>query len=155
MQSAATYLNVVRDRGRRGLPLEDVDRQLFNPALSVLAYGKIAANAGALTPGITEETADGMSLAKIERIIGLLRQEKYRWTPVRRVQIPKRNGNTRPLGIPTWSDRLPRTHPRQPLPAVGREPLEGGVPGGVDVPPHPQRLAARGRGQPHPREHLP
>ncbi len=106
MQSAATDLNVVRDRGRRGLPLEGVYRQLFNPALYVLAYGKIAANAGALTPGITGETADGMSLAKIERIVGLLRQEQYRWTPVRRVQIPKTNGTTRPLGIPTWSDRL-------------------------------------------------
>src|SRR5439155_11423286 len=52
------------------------------------------------------ETADGMTLAKIGRIIGLLRQEKYRWTPVRRVQIPKAKGKTRPLGIPTWSDKL-------------------------------------------------
>lgn len=62
MQSAETYLNIVRDRGSRGLPLQDLYRQLFNPELYLLAYGKISANAGALTPGVTGETADGMSL---------------------------------------------------------------------------------------------
>ena len=89
MRNAETILGIIRERGRRGLPLEDVYRQLFNPELYLLAYGKIARNAGAMTPGATAETADGMALAKIERIIGLLRQERYRWTPVRRVYIPK------------------------------------------------------------------
>jgi retron-type reverse transcriptase len=106
MQSAATYLNVVRDRGRRGLPLEDVYRQLYNPDLYLLAYGRLATNAGALTPGATDDTADGMTLATIDRIVALLRQERYRWTPVRRVFIPKKNGKLRPLGVPTWSDKL-------------------------------------------------
>src|SRR5712692_8428262 len=91
MLSAKDYLNIVRDRGRRRLPLEDVYRQLFNPALYLQAYGKISANAGAMTPGSTSETADGMSLKKIQAIIALLRQEKYRWTPVRRVYIEKKN----------------------------------------------------------------
>ena len=106
MRDAATVLGIIRERGRRGLPLEDVYRQLFNPALYLLAYGKLARNAGALTPGVTAETADGMSLAKIQAIIEALRFERHRWTPVRRVAIPKGNGQTRPLGIPTWSDRL-------------------------------------------------
>jgi group II intron reverse transcriptase/maturase len=107
MLSAKDYLNIVRDRGSRGLPLEDVYRQLFNPALYLQAYGKISANAGALTPGSTDETADGMSLAKIEAIIAALRQERYRWTPVRRTYIEKKGSTKkRPLGIPTWSDKL-------------------------------------------------
>ncbi len=77
MRNAETVLGIIRERGRRGLPVEDVYRQLFNPALYLLAYGKIAGNAGALTPGATAETADGMTLANIQRIIDRLRQETY------------------------------------------------------------------------------
>jgi group II intron reverse transcriptase/maturase len=59
-----------------------------------------------MTPGATPETVDGMSLEKIETIIEVLRQEKYRWTPVRREYIPKKNGKLRALGLPSWSDKL-------------------------------------------------
>jgi group II intron reverse transcriptase/maturase len=48
-----------------------------------------------------------MSLAKIEAIIVALRQERYRWTPVRRTYIEKKGASKkRPLGLPTWSDKL-------------------------------------------------
>lgn len=107
MRSAETVLGIIRDRGKRGLPLEDVYRQLFNPALYLLAYGRIYRNAGAMTPGATAETVDGMSTAKIDAIIDALRHERYRWTPVRRTYIEKKNSTKkRPLGIPTWSDKL-------------------------------------------------
>jgi retron-type reverse transcriptase len=106
MRTAETVLSIIRERGRRGLPLSDVYRQLYNPALYLRAYGRIARNAGAMTPGTTEETVDGMRQEKITAIIAALRTERYRWTPVRRVAIPKKNGTTRHLGIPTWSDKL-------------------------------------------------
>ncbi|WUH98948.1 reverse transcriptase domain-containing protein [Spirillospora sp. NBC_00431] len=106
MQNAETVLNVLRERGRRGLPLERLYRQLFNPHLYLQAYGKLYSNQGAMTPGACGETADGMSMARIERIIQALRHERYRFRPVRRVYIPKRNGKRRPLGIPSWSDKL-------------------------------------------------
>jgi len=106
MQNAETVLHVYRERGKRGLPLERVYRQLFNPQLFLMAYANLYGNAGAMTRGTTEETVDAMSLAKIDRIIRQLRDERYRWKPVRRVSIPKKNGKTRPLGIPTWSDKL-------------------------------------------------
>lgn len=106
MQSAATVLGVLRERGRRGLPCNELYRQLFNPQLYLLAYGRIYANHGAMTPGVTSETVDGMSQRKIERTIEAMRHERYRFRPARRVHIPKRNGKTRPLGLPTWSDKL-------------------------------------------------
>lgn len=107
MRDAETILSIIRDRGRRGLPLERVYRLLFNPNLYLTAYGKIYRNAGAMTPGVTEETVDGMSKAKIEAIIDALRQERYRWRPARRTYIEKKGANKkRPLGLPTWSDKL-------------------------------------------------
>ena len=106
MQSAEAVLAVLRDRGRRGLPLDELYRQMFNPQLYLLAYGRIYANKGAMTPGATQETVDGMSLEKIGRIIDAVRHERYRFAPVRRVYIPKKSGKLRPLGLPTWSDKL-------------------------------------------------
>lgn len=106
MQSAKTVLGVLRERGRRGLPCKELYRQLFNPQLYLLAYGRIYANHGAMTPGVTPETVDGMSQRKIDRITEAMRHERYRFSPVRRVHIPKKNGKTRPLGLPTWSDKL-------------------------------------------------
>ena len=106
MRTAETVLNVIRERGERGLPLEDIYRLLYNRELYLRAYGRLYSNQGAMTKGTTAETVDGMSLAKIDRIIDALRFERFRWTPVRRVNLPKPNGGTRPLGIPTWTDKL-------------------------------------------------
>ena len=106
MRPAETVLNVIRERGERGLPLENIYRLLYNRELYLRAYGRLYSNQGAMTKGTTAETVDGMSLAKIDRIINELRYERFRWTPVRRVNIPKPNGKTRPLGIPTWTDKL-------------------------------------------------
>ena len=106
MRSAETVLGVIRERGRRRRPLEDIYRQLYNPDLYLCAYGRLYRNDGALTPGVTAETVDAMSLEKIERIITALRYERYRWTPVRRTFIPKKSGKLRPLGLPVWSDKV-------------------------------------------------
>jgi group II intron reverse transcriptase/maturase len=106
MRNAETVLGIIQERGRRGLPLEDVYRQLFNRDLYLRAYGRIYRNDGAMTPGSTSETVDAMSLEKIDAMIDALRLERYRWTPVRRTYIPKKTGKMRPLGIPTWSNKL-------------------------------------------------
>jgi len=107
MRTAETVLGIIRDRGQRGLPLEDVYRQLYNLELYLRAYGKIAGNRGAMTPGVTTETVDGMSLKKIQAIIAALRFERYRWKPAKRIYIEKRGSTKkRPLGLPTWSDKV-------------------------------------------------
>ena len=106
MQDAETVLNVLRERGRNGLPLTQLYRQMFNKNLYLLAYGRIYSNQGAMTPGACGETADGMSEGMIGQIIELMRFERYRFAPARRVYIPKKNGRLRPLGIPSWRDKL-------------------------------------------------
>jgi len=60
-----------------------------------------------MTPGVTAETVDGMSLEKIDKLIEDIRYERHRWTPVRRIYIEKKHSTKkRPLGIPTWTDKL-------------------------------------------------
>ena len=107
MREANHILGIIQERGKRGLPIQDLYRQLFNPQLYLMAYGKLYRNKGAMTKGSTPETVDGMTLSKITAIIELLRYERYRWTPVRRISIEKKNSTKkRPLGLPTWSDKL-------------------------------------------------
>ena len=105
VQIAETVLKAIEARGRQALPLENIYRHLYNPDLFLRAYGRIAQNAGATTQGITNETADGMSMEKINTLIEQFRCERYQWTPVKRTYVPKKNGKRRPLGIPVWSDR--------------------------------------------------
>src|SRR6266480_2656922 len=97
MQEAAVVLSVLRERGRRGLPCTQLYRQ---------AYGNIYPNKGAMTPGSGGETADGMSEGKIDQIIELMRHERYRFPPARRIYIPKKNGKLRPLGLPDWCGKI-------------------------------------------------
>ena len=93
MQTAEVVLNVLRERGRKGLPCTQLYRQLFNKDLYLVAYGNIYSNQGAMTPGASEETADGMSEEKIEQIIEAMQRERYRFSPARRTYIPKKNGS--------------------------------------------------------------
>ena len=106
MRTADTILNIIQDRGKRKLPLDDVYRQLYNPDFSLRSYAKMYKNDGAMTPGTTEETVDGMSLNKIDQVIEALRCERWKWPPVRRVLIDKPQGGKRPLGIPDWSPKV-------------------------------------------------
>jgi group II intron reverse transcriptase/maturase len=106
MRSAETCLAIIRTRGERRLPIDDLYRQLFNPEFFLQAYSKVSRNAGALTAGANADTVDGMSLERIQGVIEALRFERYRWTPVRRSYLPKDGTDVRAIGIPSWSDKL-------------------------------------------------
>jgi len=107
MLSAENYLCVVQSRGQRGLPLERVYRNMRNRDLFLMAYGKIYANKGATTLGTDPtDTIQGMSLARIDKIIEQLRNGTYQWKPSRRKYILKKNGKMRPLSVPNWTDKL-------------------------------------------------
>ncbi len=107
MQTAEQILQAMRKLGEKRMPLTRVYRCLFNEDLFLAAYDKIARNRGALTAGTEkEDTGDGMNLDRIRKIIEQLRYERFRFHPARRVQIPKKSGGTRPLGLPGFSDKL-------------------------------------------------
>src|SRR5579864_2653698 len=106
MRDTNTIIELISERGKKGLPLERLYRLLFNRNLYLQAYGKIYRNVGVMTHGVTDETPDGMSLEKIDAIIEAVRHEQYEWLPARRVYIRKKNGKKRPLGMPGWSDKL-------------------------------------------------
>jgi group II intron reverse transcriptase/maturase len=94
------------DRGRRNLKLERVYRELYDLDRFLQAYAKLYSNNGAMTPGVTNETVDGMTVDKIKAIILSLQDGSFSWKPTKRVYIPKKNGKKRPLGLPTWTDKL-------------------------------------------------
>jgi group II intron reverse transcriptase/maturase len=118
MQTAEHILQAMQKMGEKRTPLERVYRSLFSEELFLAAYGKIARNQGALTAGSDEQdTVDGMSLERIRKVIEELRTERFRFSPARRIQIPKRSGGQRPLGIPNFSDKLVQEALRQVLEA--------------------------------------
>ena len=94
-------LESIPDLSKQGKRINGLSRLIAEPLLWEQAYTEIASNRGALTPGVTGETLDGFSLERVAGIIKRIRNGTYRFTPVRRVLIPKANGKTRPLGIPT------------------------------------------------------
>jgi group II intron reverse transcriptase/maturase len=96
----------MRKLGEKRLPLTRVYRSLYSEDLFLTAYDKIGRNKGALTPGTETDTADGTDLKRIRGIIEKLRYERFRFRPSRRTQVPKKQGGTRPLGIPNFSEKL-------------------------------------------------
>jgi group II intron reverse transcriptase/maturase len=115
MTSTEKFLATLVKLGREGKPVKKVYRRMRNRDLFIMAYGKLAKNKGRLTYGVTNESIDGMSLKRIDVILRDLEEGVYRWSPARRTYIPKTNGKKRPLGIPTWRDKLTQEVMRQCL----------------------------------------
>jgi len=111
-------IEIVRQWSEKGQPLKRVYRKIRDRDLFLQAYGKLYANKGATTPGIEpSDTVDGMSLARIDKIISQLEQRQYQWQPARRAYVTKKNGKRRPLGLPGWTDKLLQEVIRQILEA--------------------------------------
>jgi group II intron reverse transcriptase/maturase len=105
-QTIQCRLNSLRHLSRQGKRINGLFRLLLSPLLWERAYLEIAPNRGALTRGATERTLDGFSLERVQTLIAQLQAGTYRFTPVRRVYLPKPNGKLRPLEIPTADDKL-------------------------------------------------
>jgi group II intron reverse transcriptase/maturase len=97
---------------------ERLYRILFNEEMFYVAYQNIYAKQGNMTAGTDGKTADWMSIPRIERLIDTLKDETYQPNPSRRVYIPKKNGKQRPLGIPSFEDKLVQEVLRMILEAI-------------------------------------
>jgi group II intron reverse transcriptase/maturase len=106
MQTAEHILQALHSLGEKRTPITRLYRSLYSEDLYLAAYAKIYKNQGAMTPGADNNTADGMSLKTIRRIIDQLRSERFRFRPARRQNIPKKSGGTRKLAQPNFTDKL-------------------------------------------------
>ena len=84
----------------------DLYRLLYRPELYVVAYERIKPKPGNMTPGTDGTTLDGFSRTVIADLIESVRDESFQFKPARRTYIPKANGKTRPLGIPSPRDKV-------------------------------------------------
>ena len=85
---------------------ERLYRNLYNPEFFLLAYQKIYANEGNMTAGTDGKTIDGMGMERVNRLIESLKDHSYQPNPAKRQYIKKKNGKMRPLGIPSFDDKL-------------------------------------------------
>lgn len=119
MRSPERVLNSLNEHSKDSShKFERLYRILFNEELFYVAYQKIASNGGSTTKGSDGRSIDEMSLARIETLIASLKDESYQPHPSRRVHIPKKNGKTRPLGIPAFEDKLVQEVVRMILEAI-------------------------------------
>ena len=119
MRSPERVLNSLNEHSKdSSYKFERLYRILFNEELFYVAYQKIASNGGSTTKGSDGRSIDEMSLARIETLIASLKDESYQPHPSRMVHIPKKNGKTRPLGIPAFEDKLVQEVVRMILEAI-------------------------------------
>ena len=119
MRSPARVLNSLTKHSQTTeYRFERLYRILFNEEMYYLAYQRIYAKPGNMTQGADGETIDRISLPRIEKLILSLKDESYSPQPSRRVHIPKKNGKTRPLGVPSFDDKLVQEVVRMVLEAI-------------------------------------
>jgi group II intron reverse transcriptase/maturase len=110
VQEPTTLLAILGKMAKKpGVRFHKLYQKLYNPRLWMLAYQSIAPKPGNMTPGTDGHTIDGMGMRIINGLIADLKASRYKPTPVRRVYIPKANGKLRPLGIPSFRDKLLQT----------------------------------------------
>jgi retron-type reverse transcriptase len=101
-------LDELYERSLNGAKFNKLYEKIIGEGNILLAYRNIKANTGSKTKGTDGKTIQDIGAMTNERVIAMVRGRLGKYVPqsVRRVEIPKPNGKTRPLGIPTISDRL-------------------------------------------------
>ena len=119
MRSPERVLNSLSEHSKdASYKFERLYRILFNEEMFYVAYQRIYAKEGNMTKGSDGQNIDNMSLKRIEKLIDTLKDETYQPQPSKRVYIPKKNGKKRPLGVPTFNDKLIQEVVRMVLEAI-------------------------------------
>src|SRR5258708_18855192 len=79
---------------------------LLTPEFLIETWKQMNRKGASGVDGETTKDFENELETRVEQLCARLRAKQYRPPPVRRVEIPKRDGKTRPLGIPTVEDRL-------------------------------------------------
>lgn len=107
MRNPKNVLNALCEHSKESsYRFERLYRLLFNEQMFYVAYERIHAKQGNMTPGTDGETIDQMSIPRITNLIERLRDESYQPNPAKRLYIPKKNGKLRPLGVPSFDDKM-------------------------------------------------
>ena len=120
MQKAELVLSVLRKKSEEnpGYVFQRLYRNLYNSDMFKVAYANIYSHEGNMTPGTDGKTIDGFSMELVEQLIGELKQESYHPRPVKKANIPEKNGKVRPLGVPAFRDKLVQGVVRMMLEAI-------------------------------------
>lgn len=119
MRNPENVLNSLsKHSGNSSYKFERLYRVLFNAEMFYVAYERIYAKPGNMTAGADGKTISGMSIERIEQLIESLKNETYQPAPSKRTYIPKKNGKKRPLGIPSFDDKLVQEVVRMILSAI-------------------------------------
>lgn len=120
MQNANTILSMLNQKSQNDehYVFQRIYRNLYNREIYVNAYARIQSKEGNMTEGVDNRTIDGFKYEMIDTLIEKLKTEQYYPKPVRRTYIPKKNGKTRPLGIPCFEDKLLQEVIRQLLESI-------------------------------------
>lgn len=119
MRNPERVLNSLSEHSKdASYKFERLYRILFNEEMFYVAYQRIYAKEGNMTKGSDGQNIDNMSLKRIEKLIDTLKDETYQPQPSKRVYIPKKNGKKRPLGVPTFNDKLIQEVVRMILEAI-------------------------------------
>jgi group II intron reverse transcriptase/maturase len=105
-ESPFKQLDVIRELSVNEKKVKDCYRLMYKKELWIKAYVKLSPKAGNLTKGISEDTIDGFNVKIVDDIIKQLKEGEYRFSPIRRAYIPKKNGGKRRLGIAGFRDKL-------------------------------------------------
>ena len=106
--SIQNQFDTLYEKSKSNTVFKDLMPLIISEQNIMLAYRNIKKNSGSHTRGVTSSSIVNLGEKEPQKLVDYVIHRLENFTPhaVRRVEIPKPDGRTRPLGIPTIEDRL-------------------------------------------------